>query len=1052
LQAAVDGWEQQRADLMRQLEQAQSRAEAQAQAAEKRLGEALAQIETLRRSAHAVRARLEAEVHAANKRAEQAEKTLQRNSAAAEKLRVANVELTTAVEAAQCRLADLETERAALQEEVERLREGTADPERVVRLKAEVAALQWALDAQRVAAEQSHAAAAAEVAALRIGYEEELTAWQDVAAQREAGLVAAQNELASRLEETQAKVDALQHEAAAVAARSESLTTELAAAVLARTEVAAQLVALEEECERERAAFEAAREREQEQRQAIDAVRAQLDAQRAALLERMATVEVHRDAALGRCVELEERLQAAGDTYARECAALEADTQRGAAEQRQAVEAVRAELDAQRAALLERMATVEVHRDAALGRCVELEERLQAAGDTYAQERAALEADTQRRAAEQREAVEAVRAELDTQRTALLERMAALEVHRDAALQRCAEVEQRLAAAATEHQRTQTALQAQGDTERAELLRRLSTLEDELRRRDGRISELSADLERTVQEYTATQLEAAEAKRRREAEWQAAHESWQQEIEAVRLGAGDTQTLLAATQELQEQLAARAAEIEALENRAEAGAGLARQQAEALSAAKQREARLQRQCTELGGRLQELEGQNAAYLQAQNEAATQIETLQGEGEALRVRVDQLSTLAAQLERQCERVRAERVPAEETRRLQAENARLEARIAEMERQRAEAAHNHSAAVAGYMVELNERAEAVHEHERELQRLTEEVDLMRQACEDAMSQLAAGREERDELQRQLAELRAAAASGTPRPPAQIGRTAPAPGRSTAPPVSGEQRRPAKSPAKSAARPGGVSSPLVVIHLEQHKAFREAVSECLRGLPGARYLNAPETDGTSGEGMQVFLINLLNRTPDSLAAIAAAVDVEPQHIIVYCADGAHGFLFGDVDLFAAPLDTDACVARLLAWRGTVRRLLGVSENVEMMGALRAALSRVRCSTSVALDLRQVTDLLAMVEPEVLLIDLALPGGDALRLLGRLRADPKTRELPIGLLLSPALNASEFRQHALSAVRDQTLSPADLAQALRQRINVPLSAETPAIVTARA
>jgi chromosome segregation ATPase len=984
LQAAVDDWQRQRADLMRQLEQVQSRAEAQAQAAEKRLSEALAQIETLRRSAQAVRARLEAEAHAANKRAEQAEKTLERNSAAAEKLRVANVELTTAVEAAQCSLADLETERAALQEEIERLREGTADPERVVRLKAEVVALQWALDAQRVAAEQSHAAAAAEVAALRTGYEEELTAWQDVASQREAELVAAQNELASHLEETQAKVDALQHEAAALAARSESLTTELAAAVYARTEVTAQLVALEEERERERAAFEAVREREQEQRQAIEAVRAELEAQRAALLERMATLEVHRDAALGRCVELEERLQAAGDTYARESAALEADTQRRAVEQRQAIEAVRAELEAQRAALLERMAT--------------------------------------------------------------------LEVHRDAALQRCAEVEQRLAAAATEHHSTQAALQVQSDTERAELLRRLSTVEDELRRRDGRISELSADLERTVQEYTATQLEAAEATQRREAEWQAAHESWQQQIEALRQGAGDTQTLLAATQELQEQLAARAAEIEALESRAEVAAGLVRQQAEALSAAKQREARLQRQCTELGGRFQESEGQNAAYLQAQDEAASQIETLQGEREALRVRVDQLSTLAAQLERQCERVRAERVPAEETRRLQTENARLEARIAEMERQRAEAAHNHSAAVAGYMVELNERAEAVHEHERELQRLTEEVDLMRQACEDAMSQLAAGREERDELQRQVAELRAAAASGTPRPPAQTGRTAPAPGRSTPPPVSGEQRRPAKSPAKSAARPGGVSGPLVVIHLEQHKAFREAVSECLRGLPGARYVNAPETDATSGEGMQVFLINLLNRTPDPLAAIAAAVDVEPQHIITYCADGTHGFLFGDVALFAAPLDTDACVARLLAWRGTVQRLLGVSENVEMMGALRAALSRVRCSTSVALDLRQVTDLLAMVEPEVLLIDLALPGGDALRLLGRLRADPKTRELPIGLLLSPALNASEFRQHALRAVRDQTLSPADLAQALRQRINFPLSAETPAVVTARA
>jgi len=94
----------------------------------------------------------------------------------------------------------------------------------------------------------------------------------------------------------------------------------------------------------------------------------------------------------------------------------------------------------------------------------------------------------------------------------------------------------------------------------------------------------------------------------------------------------------------------------------------------------------------------------------------------------------------------------------------------------------------------------------------------------------------------------------------------------------------------------------------------------------------------------------------------------------------------------------------------------------------------------------------LLAMVEPEVLLVDLALPGGDALRLLGRLRADPKTRELPIGLLLSPALNAAEFRQHALRAVRDQTLSPTDLAQALRKRINLPSSADAPAIATARA
>jgi CheY-like chemotaxis protein len=224
--------------------------------------------------------------------------------------------------------------------------------------------------------------------------------------------------------------------------------------------------------------------------------------------------------------------------------------------------------------------------------------------------------------------------------------------------------------------------------------------------------------------------------------------------------------------------------------------------------------------------------------------------------------------------------------------------------------------------------------------------------------------------------------------------------------------------------------------VIHLEQHKAFRDAVSECLGGLPGARYLNAPESNG---EAATVLVVNLMNRVPDPLAAIAAAVaDAKAQHIIAYCAEGAHGFLFGKVDFLVAPLDADSCVARLLESRGAVQRLLAVSENIEIMGALRVAFARKRCSTSVALDLRQVTDLFTMIDPEVVLIDLGLPGGDALRLLMRLRADPKTRNVPIALLLPPNLDASDFRRHALRAVREQTLSPADLAQALRQCISI--------------
>jgi CheY-like chemotaxis protein len=797
-----------------------SRAQLQAQAAEQRLREVLEQNEVLKRSTNAVRASLEAEIHAANKHAEQSEKAREHSNAMAEQLRAANKDLTAALETVQCRLADLESERAVLQQEIERLHaERTADPERVVRLKAEVVALQWALDAQRVAAEQSRAAATAELTALRTGHEEELTAWQDVAGQHEAELLAAQSELTHRLEETQAKLDALEPEAAALAA----------------------------------------------------------------------------------------------------------------------------------------------------------------------------------------------------QVAALSERIAGLEAERAAALQQCVEFEQRLAATVAAHQEAETELQTQRETERAELLGRLALVEQELHGRDSKISELNTAIEALGRENTAIQDSAAEAARQREVEWETARQRWHAEIEEARQA---TAMAEARSEDLQTQLTTREGELHGIKA----------------------------SCTELTSRLQELNTHHAAQLQAQAEAGAQMQALENERDALQVRVEQLTTLAAQLQRDCERLRSELIPAEEGRRLQNENARLEARIRDIERQHAEAVQRHSAAVAGYMVELNQRAEAVQERERESHRLAEELELMRGACEDATAQLVAEREERDDLQRQLTELRAAA-SGTSRPAAPSSRAVPAAGRPASAPTPSQPRPPVNIPAKPA-RSTPVSGPFTVVHLEQNKAFRDAVSGVLVGRPGSQYLNAPETDRSVPGAAQVFVVNLLNRTPDSLEVIrTVAADPEPQRIIAYCADGPHGLLFGMVDLLVAPIEADTCVARLLESHGALQRLLAVSENIEMMGALRAALSRMRCSTSVALDLRQVTDLLTMIDPEIVLVDLALPGGDALRLLSRLRADPKTRDLPMALLLSPTFDASDFRRHALRTVHEQTLSPADLAEALRRCIDTGGPVEEPPV-----
>jgi CheY-like chemotaxis protein len=188
-------------------------------------------------------------------------------------------------------------------------------------------------------------------------------------------------------------------------------------------------------------------------------------------------------------------------------------------------------------------------------------------------------------------------------------------------------------------------------------------------------------------------------------------------------------------------------------------------------------------------------------------------------------------------------------------------------------------------------------------------------------------------------------------------------------------------------------------------------------------------------------MLAVNLLNRTQDALAVLLSAVttDSDAEEIFAYCADGSCGFSFGVVDFFAHPIDPDACITRLLERRGTVQRLLAVSENVEMTGALREVLSRMRCSTSVAFDVRQAIDLLPMIKPEVVLVDFALPRGEGLRLVGRLRSDPKTRDVPLAVLLPNGANAAEFRQHALRAARESPLSPDQLGETLGEWLGAP-------------
>jgi CheY-like chemotaxis protein len=139
---------------------------------------------------------------------------------------------------------------------------------------------------------------------------------------------------------------------------------------------------------------------------------------------------------------------------------------------------------------------------------------------------------------------------------------------------------------------------------------------------------------------------------------------------------------------------------------------------------------------------------------------------------------------------------------------------------------------------------------------------------------------------------------------------------------------------------------------------------------------------------------------------------------------------------------VEPNACVARLIESCGAIQRLLVVSESFNVVGALRDVLSRMRSSTSAALDLRQAIDLMPMVDPDVMLIDLLLPRGEGLRLVSRLRADPKTSEMPLGVLLASSMNAAEFRQHAMRAARERPLTSEEFREALCSKLGIPRAA----------
>jgi hypothetical protein len=146
------------------------------------------------------------------------------------------------------------------------------------------------------------------------------------------------------------------------------------------------------------------------------------------------------------------------------------------------------------------------------------------------------------------------------------------------------------------------------------------------------------------------------------------------------------------------------------------------------------------------------------------------------------------------------------------------------------------------------------------------------------------------------------------------------------------------------------------------------------------------------------------------------------------------------GVIEPAARPLAPDAIVATLTPMMLARARVVTVGADVDAMLSLRQALGRQGASVSLAWDAKQATDLLDMVHPHVVVVDLEM-ARDACTLLARLAT---SQPMPIVVLIEgPASSGAELATVlANPEVASQLVSRKDLPSAVLKRAGTPPAA----------
>ncbi len=186
-------------------------------------------------------------------------------------------------------------------------------------------------------------------------------------------------------------------------------------------------------------------------------------------------------------------------------------------------------------------------------------------------------------------------------------------------------------------------------------------------------------------------------------------------------------------------------------------------------------------------------------------------------------------------------------------------------------------------------------------------------------------------------------------------------------------------------------------------------------------------PEPESTAQLGVRTVACAAINLAVPTawrtLRKMRNGSGIQRMPLIAYAlaANAPKGFWLGPVDFAILPVEDSNVAAILNRMVPKVKRVIAMSNDIDVMGEVRTQLTTAGISTAVVLDGRQALDLVSTVRPEAAVLHLSPSCVDVFRAIAGLRSAEISREIPILFLLD---NDAQPREEAFLTAGVRMLS----------------------------